>query len=202
MKTGVPVKPAALGDAVGRDRRGRRPATQAGRLDERQDNPFFAKSLVNRYWKHFFKRGLIEPEDDIRDTNPPTNPALLEALEKHFIDSGFDLKALVRVITQSRAYQLSAMPNEHNLVDRQNYSRYYPRRLQAEVLLDAIDRSGGNCRRISRTSPPGHERWRLPDNSYNRSSQFLRVFRTARRRPAFVNASEFSLRAWHKACIC
>ena len=139
MKTGVPVKPAALGDAVGQIAADEDPRLKLANWMSDRDNPFFAKSLVNRYWKHFFNRGLIEPEDDIRDTNPPTNPALLKALEKHFIDSGFDLKALVRVITQSRAYQLSAMPNEHNLVDRQNYSRYYPRRLQAEVLLDAID---------------------------------------------------------------
>ena len=145
MKTGVPVKPAALGDAVGQIAADEDPRLKLANWMSDHDNPFFAKSLVNRYWKHFFNRGLIEPEDDIRDTNPPTNPALLEALEKHFIDSGFDLKALVRVITQSRAYQLSAMPNEHNLVDRQNYSRYYPRRLQAEVLLDAIDYLAGTA---------------------------------------------------------
>ena len=120
-----------------------------------EDNPFFAKSLVNRYWKHFFQRGLIEPEDDIRDTNPPTNPELLAALEKHFIASGFDLKELVRVITQSHAYQLSAMPNEYNAVDRQNFSHYYPRRLQAEVLLDAIDQSGRNADRF-REPAAGH----------------------------------------------
>ena len=76
------------------------PRLAVGRLDElSEDNPFFAKALVNRYWKHFFGRGLIEPEDDIRDTNPPTNPELLAALETHFIESGFDLKELVRVIT-------------------------------------------------------------------------------------------------------
>ena len=73
------------------------------------------------------------------------------------------------MITQSRAYQLSAMPNEYNLVDRQNYSRYYPRRLQAEVLLDAIDHLAGTQTDFANL-PPGRERWRLPDNSYNRSS--------------------------------
>jgi hypothetical protein len=81
----------------------------------------------------------------------------------------------VRVITQSRAYQLSEVPNEHNLVDRQNFSRYYPRRLQAEVLLDAIDHLAGTQTDFANL-PPGTRAVALPDNSYNRSSQFLRVF--------------------------
>lgn len=175
MKTGVPLKPAALGDAIPEIAADEDPRLKLADWMGSKNNPFFAKSLVNRYWKHFFVRGLIEPEDDIRDTNPPTNPALLEALEKHFIASGFDLKELVRVITQSRAYQLSEVPNPHNLVDRQNYSRYYPRRLQAEVLLDAIDRLAGTQTDFTNL-PPGTRAVALPDNSYNRSSQFLRVF--------------------------
>jgi hypothetical protein len=138
-------------------------------------NPFFAQALVNRYWKHFFKRGLIEPEDDVRDSNPPTNPELLEALAQHFIQSGFDLKDLVRVITQSSTYQLSAIPNEHNRIDQQNYSRFYPKHLPAEVLLDAIDELTG-----AQTSfadlPMGTHAVALPDNSYNKSSEFLTVF--------------------------
>ena len=155
IKTGVPLKPAALGR---RDSARSPPMKTRGcKLADWMStpkNPFFAKALVNRYWKHFFQRGLIEPEDDIRDTNPPTNPELLAALEKHFIDSGFDLKELVRVITRSQAYQLSSMPNEHNLADRQNYSRYYPRRLQAEVLLDAIDQLAGTQTDFANL-PPG-----------------------------------------------
>jgi hypothetical protein len=175
MKTGAAVKPAALGDEVSAIAPDEDPRLKLADWMSEKDNPFFAKSLVNRYWKHFFTRGLIEPEDDIRDTNPPTNPALLEALEKHFIESRFDLKELVRVITQSRAYQLSEVPNEHNLVDRQNFSRYYPRRLQAEVLLDAIDHVAGTQTDFANL-PPGTRAVALPDNSYNRSSQFLRVF--------------------------
>lgn len=175
MKTGVPQKPGALGDAIPEIAADEDPRLKLADWMGSKNNPFFAKSLVNRYWKHFFVRGLIEPEDDIRDTNPPTNPALLEALEKHFIASGFDLKELVRVITQSRAYQLSEVPNVYNVVDRQNYSRYYPRRLQAEVLLDAIDRLAGTQTDFANL-PPGTRAVALPDNSYNRSSQFLRVF--------------------------
>ncbi len=175
IKTGIALKPAALGDAIPEIAADADPRLKLADWMGGKSNAFFAKSLVNRYWKHFFVRGLIEPEDDIRDTNPPTNPALLEALERHFIGSGFDLKDLVRVITQSHAYQLSEQPNEHNVVDRQNYSRYYPRRLQAEVLLDAIDRVLMTQTDFANL-PPGTRAVALPDNSYNRSSQFLRVF--------------------------
>lgn len=175
MKTGLPLKPAALGDAIPEIAADADPRLRLADWMRSKDNKFFAKALVNRYWKHFFQRGLIEPEDDIRDTNPPTNPELLAALEQHFIASGFDLKDLVRVLTRSQAYQLSSVPNEHNLADRQNYSRYYPRRLQAEVLLDAIDRLAGSQTDFANL-PPGTRAVALPDNSYNRSSQFLRVF--------------------------
>src|SRR5204862_395016 len=80
---------------------------------------------------------IVDPEDDMRETNPPTNPELLDALAKHFAASGYDLKELVRAITRSQTYQLSSIPNQHNSVDKQNFSRYYPRRLTAESLLDA-----------------------------------------------------------------
>ena len=174
-RTGASVKPAALGDAIADIPADEDPRLWLAEWMSNRDNPYFAKALVNRYWKHFFKRGLIEPEDDIRDTNPPTNSDLLEVLEKHFIASGFDLKELVRVITQSRTYQLSAMPNEHNIADQQNYSRYYPKRLQAEVLLDAIDELTG-ARTEFANLPPGTRAVALPDNSYNNASPFLKVF--------------------------
>ncbi|MFO0817263.1 MAG: DUF1549 domain-containing protein [Pirellulales bacterium] len=175
MKTGAPVKPAALGDAIPPIAADEDPRLKLADWMRDKSNPFFAKSLVNRYWKHFFQRGLIEPEDDIRDTNPPTNPALLAALERHFIEGGFDLKNLVGTICRSHAYQLSSAPNEHNVVDRQNYSRYYPRRLQAEVLLDAVDAMAGTQTDFANL-PPGTRAVALPDNSYNRQSPFLRVF--------------------------
>jgi hypothetical protein len=100
---------------------------------------------------------------------------LLAALERHFIRSGFDLKELVRAITRSTAYQLSATPNGHNGGDRQNYSRFYPRRLSAEVLLDAIDQVAGTQTDFANL-PAGTRAVALPDNSYNRASPFLRVF--------------------------
>ena len=175
IKSGVALKPAALGDAIPAITPDEDPRLKLADWMSSPQNPFFAKALVNRYWKHFFQRGLIEPEDDIRDSNPPTNPELLAALEKHFIDSGFDLKEMVRVIARSNAYQLSAIPNASNVKDRQNYSRYYTRRLPAEVLLDAIDRVTGSPTDFSNL-PPGTRAVALPDNSYNRSSPFLRVF--------------------------
>lgn len=104
-----------------------------------KENPFFARSLANRYWKHFLGRGLVEPEDDLRATNPPTNPELLDALAAKVVASGFDLKSLIRAIATSEAYRRSSLPNEFNSDDQQNYSRFLPKRLHAEVLLDAID---------------------------------------------------------------
>jgi hypothetical protein len=175
IKTQVAVKPAALGDKVPPVSPDEDPRLKLADWMKSPKNPFFAKILVNRYWKHFFQRGLIEPEDDIRDSNPPSNPELLAALEKHFIESKFDLKELVRVITRSNAYQLSATPNKDNVGDRQNYSRYYPRRLPAEVMLDSIDQLAGTQTDFANL-PSGTRAVALPDNSYNRSSPFLRVF--------------------------
>jgi hypothetical protein len=174
-KSGQMIRPAALGNNVGEILADQDPRLRLADWLESESNPFFAKALVNRYWKHFFKRGLIEPEDDIRDTNPPTNPELLSALEAHFRQSGFDLKELVRVITRSQTYQLSAATNEHNLTDQQNYSRFYPRRLQAEVLLDAYDQVTGATTTFANL-PAGTRAVGLPDNSYNSGSPFLRVF--------------------------
>jgi len=140
-----------------------------------KDNRFFARSLVNRYWKHFFNRGLVDPEDDMRETNPPTNPELLDALAKHFVESGYDLKQLVRTITRSQVYQLSSVPNQHNKVDKQNFSRYYPRRLTAEALLDAINVVTKSANKFEGL-PRGTRAMQLPDNSFNTSTYFLSVF--------------------------
>jgi hypothetical protein len=102
------------------------------------ENPFFARNLVNRLWAHFLGRGLIEPVDDVRSTNPPTNPELLDALAKKFIASKFDLKEMVRVICASRVYQTASTPNETNKRDDQNYSRALFKRPDAEVLMDMV----------------------------------------------------------------
>ena len=174
-KTRMPVKPAGLGQPTLDIAPDEDPRLKLVDWMSNKANPFFSKSLVNRYWKHFFKRGLIEPEDDIRDTNPPTNPELLDALAKLFIDKGFDLRAVVRVITQSHTYQLSSAPNQYNAVDHQNFSHFYPKRMQAEVLLDAIDQITG-AKSDYADLPAGTRAISLPDNSYNRASPFLKVF--------------------------
>lgn len=137
------------------------------------DNPYFARTFVNRYWKHFFGRGLVDPEDDMRETNPATNPELLDALAQHFVDSGFDMKELVRTICQSSTYQLSSIPNGVNADDRQNFSRYYPKRLPAEVLLDAVDRVAGTATRFA-GMPIGTRAVQLPDSGFD--SYFLTAF--------------------------
>ena len=175
VKTGIALKPAAFGDKVPTIAADEDPRLKLADWMGSPKNPFFARALVNRYWKHFFQRALIEPEDDIRDSNPPSNPELLAALEKHFIESGFDLKELVRSITRSNTYQLSALPNKFNVGDRQNYSRYYPRRLAAEVMLDSIDQLAATQTDFANL-PAGTRAVALPDNSYNNASPFLRVF--------------------------
>lgn len=139
------------------------------------ENPFFARMLANRYWKHFFGRGFVEPEDDMRVTNPPTHPALLDQLAKEFTRSSYDLKALCRTICNSQTYQLSSFPNEHNGDDEQNFARYYPRRLQAEVMLDAINEVAGARNNFSK-HPAGGLAIALPDDTANGQSFFLRIF--------------------------
>jgi hypothetical protein len=137
------------------------------------DNPFFAKALVNRYWKHFFGRGIVDPEDDLRVTNPPSNPELLAALEKHFKDSRYDMKDLVRSICKSSVYQLSSEPTEFNASDSQNFSSFYPRRMPAEILYDAINHVAGVPATFGGV-PRGMRAVQLPDNGFN--NYFLQVF--------------------------
>ncbi|MFN4903793.1 MAG: DUF1549 and DUF1553 domain-containing protein [Planctomycetota bacterium] len=107
------------------------------------ENPFFAKSLVNRLWGHFFGRGLVHEVDDMRATNPASNPQLLDALAKDFIDHQFDMQHICRVMLNSSVYQLGSEPTEGNQKDRQNFARYYGRRMIAEVFLDSVDQATG-----------------------------------------------------------
>lgn len=138
-----------------------------------KENPFFAHALVNRYWKHFFDRGIVEPEDDMRQTNPPSNPELLAGLAQHFISSGFDLKELVRTICRSNTYQLSSLPNDYNLKDKQNFSRYYPKRMKAEVLYDALHQVTATSQAYNGL-PTGTTAVQLPDPAMG--PYFLKVF--------------------------
>jgi len=150
-------------------------------------NPFFARAVANRYWAHFFGRGIVDPLDDMRVTNPPSNPELLDALAADFVKKKFSLKELVRTITKSRTYQLSAVPNEFNQHDKQNYARYYPKRMSAEVLFDAVCQVTDSSTAFAglpqdRFAP--RRAIMLPDESFQ--SYFLDVFG----RPQRISACE------------
>jgi hypothetical protein len=150
-------------------------------------NAFFARAVANRYWAHFLGRGIVDPLDDMRVTNPPSNPELLDALAKDLIDHKFSLKALIRTICKSRTYQLSSVPNEFNKQDKQAYARFYPRRMSAEVLYDAIDQVTASPSAFGGLPQDRHAPRRaimLPDEGY--SSYFLDVFG----RPQRISACE------------
>ena len=132
-----------------------------------KENPFFAKVIVNRVWADLMGRGLVDPVDDLRDTNPPTNPELLDALAADFRKTGHDLKKLIRTITASAAYGLSSRPTDRNVGDTRNYSRHYRTRLRAEVLLDAVCDITGVAEKFDAV-PPGSravEAWTVRNDS-------------------------------------
>lgn len=172
-RNGQAMKPAGLGSAPLEIAPERDPRHLLADWMADKNNPFFAKSLVNRYWKHFFDRGIVEPEDDMRETNPPSNPELINKLAQGFIDSGFNLKWLVKTITSSSTYQLSSLPNDYNLKDKQNFSRYYPKRLTAEVLYDGFHRVTNTSQNFG-SLPPGTKAVQLPDATIG--PYFLKVF--------------------------
>ena len=118
----------------------------------RPDNPFFARALCKRMWGHLMGRGLVEPVDDMRATNPPSNPELLDDLARDFVAHHFDVKHLIRTTCNSRTYQLSSSPTESNRHDQQNHARYYARRLIAEVALDAVDQVCGTRTQFNKMS--------------------------------------------------
>src|SRR5262249_36285877 len=142
-----------------------------------EKNPFFARAVANRYWAHFFGRGIVDPLDDMRVTNPPSNPDLLDALAADLVKNKYSLKHLIKTIVKSRTYQLSAMPNEYNKNDKRSYARYYPRRMSAEVLFDAVSQVTGSPTAFAGLPQDKHAPKRaimLPDESF--ASYFLDVF--------------------------
>jgi hypothetical protein len=143
-----------------------------------KDNAYFAKSVVNRYMSYLLGRGLVEPVDDLRSTNPPTNPELLDALASHFAEKDFDLKQLIKVIMTSRLYQLSSQPTEENVLDQRFYSHFHVKRLPAEPLLDAIDQVTASRTKF-KNLPQGTRATELPDAEY--PNYFLNTFAKPRR---------------------
>jgi hypothetical protein len=143
-----------------------------------RDNPYFSRAIVNRIWANFFGVGLVQNVDDLRATNPASNEKLLSAAGRYLADHRFDLKTLMRAILESETYQRSSKPLPENQADTRFYSRYYPRRLMAEVLLDAISRVTGVSTPFDRADggkyPDGWRSMQLPDVSAD--SYFLKTF--------------------------
>lgn len=147
-----------------------------------KDNPNFATSTVNRFWSYFFGRGIIEPVDDIRAGNPPSNPALLQALTEQFVKEGYDLRKLMRLIVVSRTYQLSILPNRWNEDDSMNFSHQTPRRLSAEQMLDSVAVATG-YRSSFKDLPAGTRAVQLPDGNVV-GNDFLMLFGRPKRQSA------------------
>ena len=138
------------------------------------ENPMFAKAGVNRIWSYFMGRGIIDPVDDIRSSNPPSNPELLDALTKDFVDNGFDIKHIMKTITRSRTYQQSIKTNEWNKEDTINFSHAIARRLTAEQLLDAIGVATGSQPKFEGV-PKNLRAVQLPDSKV-KDDGFLKLF--------------------------
>jgi hypothetical protein len=187
LRRGVPMPPTPLdGKPLPLDSPANRRAYFADWLTS-ADNPYFAKALVNRVWRNFMGRGLVEAEDDLRQTNPASNEELLNTLAADFVKNGYDVKGLIRTIMNSAAYQRSSKPLAGNEEDDRFYSRYLVRRLKAEVALDAysqitgvptpfeqlrIGASGGFAK--TNNYPLGMRALQLPDNLV--VSRFLDAF--------------------------
>ena len=177
-RSGKRMKPKGLLGAEFEHVRGEDSRVKLADWMAQPENPFFAKAVVNRIWARYLGVGLVESVDDMRVTNPPSNPPLLDALARDFIAHKFDLKHLQRTIMSSRTYGLSSAPTSENATDRQNYARYLPKRLPAEALLDAVDVVTGT-REKHPGFPLGTRAIELPDESV--SSYFLDVFGRSRR---------------------
>jgi hypothetical protein len=139
-----------------------------------EKNPFFAQAITNRLWSYFFSRGIIDPVDDIRASNPPVNKALLDALADDFVEHGFDLQHVVRTIVSSRTYQASISTNKWNEGDETNFSHFIPKRLAAESILDAMTIATGSRPKFEEV-PEDFTAQQLPDPHVGRGG-FLDMF--------------------------
>lgn len=135
-------------------------------------NPYFAKATVNRLWSYYFGRGIVDPVDDMRATTPPSVEGLLEALAEEFVRSEFDTKHIIKLMLNSRTYQLSAAPNETNELDDRFFSRFMPRPLMAQILLDVLNDVTGSKEKYGRY-PEGMRAVEVP---LPVSSRFLNLF--------------------------
>ena len=180
-RTGKKMEPRPLNGAAADDPVDRRRALAKWLTGK--TNPWLARNIVNRYWGYLLGKGLVNPIDDLRETNPPSNPELLDALANEFVNSGFDLKALLRLILTSKTYGLSALPTPDNRLDTTFFTHYTLKRLTAEQLLDAINVATGTFEKFP-LQPAGTRAIALPDSTY--PSYFLDTFG----RPLRVQACE------------
>ena len=163
-RTGKPQPPAPLdGQAIASDSTEDRREALADWLTS-PENPYFTRSIANRVWANFFGRGIVEPVDDLRISNPASNEPLLQAISEYLAKNDYDLKSLMRLILRSETYRRSSTPLPENEGDQKYYSRYYPRRLMAEVLQDAITS-------VTRVSPK-YNRITLSDGSTEGTSLY------------------------------
>ncbi len=172
-RTGQAMKPKALGGPILEPESGGDRRTKLASWLTSGENPFFAKSLVNRVWFHLMGRGIVEPVDDFRDSNPACNDELLDGLTAEFVKEGFDLRKLVRSILLSRTYGLSARTNELNLDDNLYFSHAFTKLLPAEVLLDAISTVTASATTFDGL-PKGTRATQLPDGKME--NPFLKTF--------------------------
>jgi hypothetical protein len=172
-RTGVFMKPQPLDRTLSDVKPTDDPRAALAKWITDPSNEYFTGAMINRVWRHYMGVGLVEPVDDLRATNPPTNPELWKALNKEFVGKEYDLRALMRVILNSRAYQLSSATRTGNETDSRFYSHYYARRLPAEVMLDAICDATAVSEKFD-GYPQGVRAVQVPDPGT--ASHFLRTF--------------------------
>src|SRR5262249_35074573 len=141
------------------------------------DNPYFARSFVNRVWAHYFGSGLVDPVDNFSVANPPSNERLLDALAKDFIDHKFDIRHIERTVLLSRTYQLASTPNETNKHDRNSYSRAFPRRMMAEVVVDVLNSALATTDTFGPEVQPGARAVEVATNRLQQNQALGNVFR-------------------------
>lgn len=176
--TGKPLPPKFLGAEIPEIKKGESRREVLAKWLASPENPHFAKNLANIVWAHFLGKGIIDPVDDVRISNPAINPELLDMLGTKFTAYGYDFKKLVRDICTSRTYQLSTRANESNALDDRNFAKAGVRRLRAEVLLDCISQITETKDKFT-ALPKGARAVQIPDG--NTSSYFLTTFGRATR---------------------
>lgn len=177
-RTDEPLSPRAFGGPRFDFVKGEDPRHKLVEWLTARDNPFFARAIVNRIWAHYLGVGIVDPVDDMRASNPASNPQLLDALGRDFIEHKFDLKHLAKTILKSRVYGLSSLPTDDNRDDRRNYARYYARRLPPHVLLDAVASATGTTVAF-KEYPAVKKAIQLPNEQAQ--SDFLDMFGRSRR---------------------